>query len=108
MAFFNALRGKKTEDKSRTGIDPEVVLSEDLLEKYDTARQPHAGTFWENNQFRNGIQLTEKQEKEYKIRRQSPVPWNILKSTLEQKKALLTANNPSYQVTAKEDSDVNT
>ncbi len=108
MAFFNALRGKKTEDKSRAGIDPEVVLSENLLEKYDTARQPHAGTFWENNQFRNGVQLTEKQEEEYKRRRQSPVPWNIIKPTLEQKKALLTANNPSYQVTAKEDSDVNT
>lgn len=108
MAFFDALRGKKTRDESRAGIDPEVVLSEDLLETYDAARQDHAGTYWENNQFRNGVQLTEKQETEYKRRRQSPTPWNIIKPTLEQKKALLTANNPSYQVTAKEDSDVNT
>ena len=79
-----------------------------MLDTYDDARQDHANTFWENNQFRNGVQLTEKQTKEYKRRRQSPVPWNIIKPTLEQKKALLTANRPSYQVTAKEDSDVNT
>lgn len=109
MAFFDALRGKKDRSEdSGSQIDPEVALSEDLLEKYDAARKDWADAFWENNLFRNGVQLTKKQEEEYKRRRQSPVPWNIIKPTLEQKKALLTANNPSYQVTAKEDSDVNT
>ena len=103
MAFFDALFGKKSE-----GLDPEVILSQELLETYAQSRTDHANTYWENNQFRNGIQLTDKQKKEYKIRRQSPVAWNIIKPTLEQKKALLTANHPSYQVTAKEDSDVNT
>ncbi|KKN17920.1 hypothetical protein LCGC14_0960990 [marine sediment metagenome] len=86
---------------------PEVEKSEELLEEYASARLDHANTYFENNQFRNGIQLTDKQQEEYKRRRQSPVPWNILKPTIEQKKALLTANHPSYQVTAVEDSDVN-
>ncbi len=109
MAFFDSLLGKKNKvDSEGSQIDPEVELSETLLDTYDEARQPWANQFWENNLFRNGVQLTEKQIEEYKIRRQSPVPWNIIKPTLEQKKALLTANNPSYQVTAKEDSDVNT
>ena len=89
-------------------VDPEVELSEKTLDDYASARTDHANTYWENNLFRNGAQLTDKQIKEYRRRRQSPVPWNIIKPTLEQKKALLTANNPRYQVTAVEDSDVNT
>jgi len=108
MAFFDALWGKNKSEDSGFDINPEVALSEELLDTYDEARQTHANQFWENNQFRNSVQLTEKQIEKYKRRRQSPVPWNIIKPTLEQKKALLTANNPSYQVTAKEDSDVNT
>ena len=109
MGLFDALLGRdKILEGSGSKIDPEVELSEELLNTYDEARQDHANTFWENNQFRNGIQLTEKQKEEYKKRRQSPVPWNMIKPVLEQKKALLTANHPSYQVTAKEDSDVNT
>lgn len=109
MAIFDAFSGKLNQGNEDTSnIDPEVVLSEELLETYDAHRQDHVDQTWENNLFRNGAQLTEEQIEEYKRRRQSPVPWNIIKPTLEQKKALLTANNPSYQVTAKEDSDVNT
>ncbi len=89
-------------------IDPEAQKSEQLLDIYDSGRTLHANTYWENNLFRNGAQLTEKQIKVYKERRQSPVPWNMLKPTIEQKKSLLTSNRPSYQVTAVEDSDVNT
>ena len=50
--------------------DPEVKLSEETLELYASARQDHANTYYENNLFRNNVQLTEKQEKKYKERHQ--------------------------------------
>ncbi len=103
MAFFNT---KKSTPEESTP-DPEVKLSEEKLELYASARQDHANTYFENNLFRNNVQLTEKQQKKYKERRQSPVAWNVLAPIIEQKKALLTANHPMYQVTAVEDSDVN-
>lgn len=80
-------------------------LTHDLLTDYSSARQNWMTQAVEDNEFRNGKQWTEDQVKALRRRAQEPLVVNVVHSAVEQAKALLTANNPKFQSTARENSD---
>ena len=86
----------------------ETKLTIDLLQEYAGPRNDWAKQAVEDNEFRNGVQWTKKQEKALRARAQEPIVVNVIHSAVEQAKALLTSNSPRFQSTAREDSDVKT
>ena len=89
-------------------VDSEVKLSEEIFENYKSAREQWAieARKWED--FRRGFQLTRKEIKELTDRNQPPIIVNVLESSVEQAKALLTSNKPRFTSTGREDSDTRT
>ena len=85
--------------------DPDVQLTQDLLTEYTSARQNWAQQAVEDNEFRNGKQWTDDQVTALRKRAQEPLVVNVVHSAVEQAKAMLTANNPKFQSTARENSD---
>ena len=85
--------------------DPEVQLTHDLLSDYSSARQNWVKQAVEDNEFRNGKQWTDDQVSALRQRSQEPLVVNVVYSAVEQAKAMLTANNPKFQSTARENSD---
>ena len=83
----------------------EVQFTQDLLSDYTSARQNWAKQAVEDNEFRNGKQWTDDQVKALRQRAQEPLVVNVVYSAVEQAKAMLTANNPKFQSTARETSD---
>ena len=83
----------------------EVQLTQDLLSDYSSARQNWAKQAVEDNEFRNGKQWTDKQVQALRKRAQEPLVVNVVYSAVEQAKAMLTANSPKFQSTARETSD---
>tara|TARA_R110002110_G_scaffold133952_8_gene316829 strand:+ start:2973 stop:5198 length:2226 start_codon:yes stop_codon:yes gene_type:complete len=83
----------------------EVQLTQDLLADYSSARQNWVKQAVEDNEFRNGKQWTDDQIKALRKRAQEPLVVNVVYSAVEQAKAMLTANNPKFQSTARENSD---
>ena len=83
----------------------EVQLTQDLLSEYSSARQNWATQAVEDNEFRNGKQWTDDQVKALRSRSQEPLVVNVVYSAVEQAKAMLTANAPKFQSTARETSD---
>ena len=86
----------------------ETKLTVDLLKEYTGPRNNWAEQAVEDNEFRNGVQWTKKQEQALRARAQEPIVVNVIHSAVEQAKALLTSNSPRFQSTAREDSDVKT
>ena len=85
--------------------DTDVQLTQDLLTEYSSARQNWAKQAVEDNEFRNGKQWTDDQVTALRNRAQEPLVVNVVHSAVEQAKAMLTANNPKFQSTARENSD---
>ena len=83
----------------------EVQLTQDLLSEYSSARQNWAKQAVEDNEFRNGKQWTDEQVQALRKRAQEPLVVNVVYSAVEQAKAMLTANSPKFQSTARETSD---
>ena len=83
----------------------EVQLTQDLLSDYSSARQNWAKQAVEDNEFRNGKQWTDDQVQALRKRAQEPLVVNVVYSAVEQAKAMLTANSPKFQSTARETSD---
>ena len=83
----------------------EVQLTQDLLSDYTSARQNWAKQAVEDNEFRNGKQWTDDQVTALRKRSQEPLVVNVVYSAVEQAKAMLTANSPKFQSTARETSD---
>lgn len=83
----------------------EVQLTQDLLSDYSSARQNWIKQAVEDNEFRNGKQWTDDQVTALRKRAQEPLVVNVVYSAVEQAKAMLTANNPKFQSTARENSD---
>lgn len=90
---------------SENNYSEEVQLTHDLFREYSSSRENWATQAVEDNEFRNGKQWTEAQISELKKRSQQPIKVNVLYSTVEQAKAMLTANSPKFQSTARETSD---
>ena len=82
-----------------------VQLTQDLLADYSSARQNWVKQAVEDNEFRNGKQWSDDQVTALRSRAQEPLVVNIVYSAVEQAKAMLTANNPKFQSTARENSD---
>lgn len=85
--------------------DPEVQFTHDLLSEYSSARENWAKQAVEDNEFRNGKQWTKEQADILRNKAQEPIVVNVIFSAVEQAKALLTANKPRFQSTARETSD---
>ena len=84
----------------------EARLSLELLDSYMQSRNTWAKNAIEDSDFRKGAQWTRKQIQELKARQQSPIVVNVIHPTVEQAKALLTANKPRFTVVGREESDV--
>ena len=80
-------------------------LTHDLLSDYSSARQNWIQQAVEDNEFRNGKQWTDDQVTALRKRAQEPLVVNVVHSAVEQAKAMLTANKPKFQSTARENSD---
>ena len=85
--------------------DPEVQFTHDLLSQYSSSRENWAKQAVEDNEFRNGKQWTKEQSDALRDKAQEPIVVNVIFSAVEQAKALLTANKPRFQSTARETSD---
>tara|TARA_R100000664_G_scaffold22935_1_gene32461 strand:+ start:4729 stop:6951 length:2223 start_codon:yes stop_codon:yes gene_type:complete len=85
--------------------DTDVQLTQDLLTEYSSARQNWIKQAVEDNEFRNGKQWTDDQVTALRNRAQEPLVVNVVYSAVEQAKAMLTANSPKFQSTARENSD---
>lgn len=59
----------------------------------------------ENEEFLAGAQFTEEQIRILEKRGQAPVPINVVYQVVNQAVGMLTANNPRFQATGREDSD---
>ena len=85
--------------------DIDVQLTQDLLSDYASSRENWITQAVEDNEFRNGKQWTDEQVTALRKRAQEPLVVNVVHSAVEQAKAMLTANNPKFQSTARENSD---
>ena len=89
-------------------LHKEVQLSEDLLERYDTAdRKNFVENAAKNSEFRNNVQWEDSQVRILEERLQVPLVVNMVHPAVEQAVAFLTANQPRWQAIGREDSDVN-
>ena len=93
---------------SVSAIDPEVKLSNEMLNQYKYSRSKWAkkGKKWDD--FRKGFQLTKEEISAFKKKRQPPLIVNVIKPAVEQAKAMLTTNHPQFSTTGREDSDSRT
>ena len=86
----------------------ECLKSEELLREYSSARAKWAKQAIEDDEFRNGMQWTKQQVDTLRSRAQEPLVVNVLHPAVEQAKAMLTANQPRFQSTGRENSDTKT
>lgn len=85
-----------------------VVLSERIYEDYKSAHELWEKRAREDEDFSRGAQITREEEAYLEANQLSPVVVNIIEPSVEQAIALLTANNPRFTSTGREDSDVKT
>ena len=99
---------EKRGSSNQEGIHEEVLLSKEILEEYEREREDWANQFYEDQQFRAGVQWTKEQSEVLKKRGQSPIVVNRIHPIVETAKALLTYNKPQFRSTGREDSDKQT
>ena len=85
--------------------DPDVLYTEEILEKYDQERDLWSQKFIESNDFRNGKQWTKEQKNALEERGQAAIVINRMHPMIETAKAMLTAKRPQFRATARDDSD---
>jgi len=85
--------------------DSEAEMSRNLLYNYEGAQADWKASADENEKFASGVQWTQRQIDILKKRGQAAVSINAITWAIEQMKAMLTANKPKFQATAREDSD---
>lgn len=88
--------------------DEAARLSEELYRAYSSVQEPWATRAMDSRAFVHNHQFTQEQIKKAKARGQAAVSINVLWPAMEQAVAMLTANSPAFQATAKEDSDMKT
>ena len=86
----------------------EVLKSLEILEDYQKQREDWAQGFYEDQQFRSGVQWTKDQEEILRKRGQSPIVVNRIHPIVETAKALLTFNKPQFRSTGRDDADKKT
>jgi hypothetical protein len=89
-------------------IHPEAHLSEQLYEQYRNAQNRWAREASEDLQIYSGIHWTTEQQNVLLERGQAPVSIQATYQIVDQAVGMLTANNPAFSATAREDSDANT
>jgi len=91
-----------------TETDEQVELSVELYNQYRSSQDDWATEATQSDEFLHNVMLTKEQMEDLEERGQSPLPINVVWPAVEQGVAMLTTNKPSFQVTAREDSDVKT
>ena len=85
--------------------EPIVTESEKLLDQYHGERTDWATQAMEDDEFRNNQQWKSNHVSILEKRAQSPIVDNVVHPSVEQAKAMLTANKPKFQSTGRDDSD---
>ena len=86
----------------------EAKKSEQLLGDYHSSRATWAEHALEDDEFRNNVQWKDEHVTELKKRGQNASVDNQIHPAVEQAKAVLSANKPRFQATARESSDMKT
>ena len=97
--------GYEKGDPSADSKDPDVLYTEEVLEKYDQERELWSQKFIESNDFRNGKQWTKEQKTALEERGQAAIVINRMHPMIETAKAMLTSKRPQFRATARDDSD---
>ena len=97
--------GYERGDSSANSKEPDVLYTEETLEKYDQERELWSQKFIESNDFRNGKQWTNEQRKALEERGQAPIVINRMHPMIETAKAMLTSKRPQFRATGRDDSD---
>tara|TARA_R100000458_G_scaffold29520_1_gene27041 strand:- start:1791 stop:4082 length:2292 start_codon:yes stop_codon:yes gene_type:complete len=97
--------GYERGSSSASSKDPDVLYTEEILEKYDQERELWSQKFIESNDFRNGKQWTKEQKNALEERGQAAIVINRMHPMIETAKAMLTAKRPQFRATARDDSD---
>ena len=108
MSTYSLLDGQEIETPELSlelGEDKEAELSKELFEQYKSSQQTWAEQVSEDRDFESGVQWTTAQEEELVKRGQAPIVVNVTKPAVEQAVALLTANQPRFAATGRDDSD---
>lgn len=91
-----------------TSNDPDAVLTKEIYDHYSNAAADWIQRGVDSKSFTHNIQYTQQQIQVLGERGQAAIPINVLWPAMEQAIAMLTANSPSFQAVAQEDSDVGT
>lgn len=87
---------------------PAVELNKELERIYSAAQQEWNFKGERMSAYLHNAQYTQEQADKLARRKMAPVPINVIYPAVEQAISLITHNRPSFQATAKEDSDVKT
>ena len=108
MSLLERATARLTGRTPARSLHKEVQLSEDLIERYDTAdRKNFVENDAKNKQFRNNVQWEDAQVRILEKRLQVPLVVNMTHPAVELAVAFLTENQPRWQAIGREDSDVN-
>ncbi|MAF42666.1 MAG: hypothetical protein CMI54_00665 [Parcubacteria group bacterium] len=99
---------EKRGGSSQRKIHSEVKESMEILDDYQKQREEWAQHFYEDQQFRTGVQWTAEQTELLKKRGQSPIVVNRIHPIVETAKSLLTFNKPQFRSTGRDDADKKT
>lgn len=106
MPSFNLETAAKRRDQEGLSLEErEVNLAEELYDTYQSAQETWSVEFQEDLEFVNGVQWTKNQVDVIEARDQDPIVVNVVKPAVRHAISMMTANNPSFRTTAKEDSD---
>ena len=98
--------GEPTGVVTTSSKDPDVQLSENLIEQYSTAeRASWVQEATDDEAFASNIQWEEMEAKALELKNQFPIVLNYLFRIIEQAVGLLTTNEPRWASTSKESSD---
>ena len=89
-------------------VPKSVVLSEDLFTHYKSSRTSWEKQSQQDEEFRKGAQWSSEEIAALEAANQAPVVINIIAPSVDQAKAMLTANNPRFSSTGRDDSDTKT
>lgn len=101
--------GTPTGTSGGENVDPDVQLSEDLLQDYQNSyRATWTQEAVDDDAFRTNVQWKPEDEKLLREARQFPIVINYVHRGVELAKALLTSRHPRFASSAREDSDLRT
>lgn len=108
MKSWNIFSREEREDEQVAPVQKEkdVLYTERLFEEYKSAQRKWADQAREDSEFRHNIIFTKEQRDAIEGRGLAPIGIPLLHQAVEQAVSMLTANSPTFQATAREDSDV--